>query len=856
MCASLPQRSTLAFNCLASAARCCVLVPTTLHKHKGSETACFKSTVLIYLLSSPFFFFVFLLFSSLYLCRFPSLLLTSSLSAMSSTTASDTEMSVSPCIDDDSPMIQNNLSQAPSDDDLEHYETVSRLHQFQADLKQSVLPGVSKATEAALVRLARAAGHKTINDFEPLHLFSDHDFYRQSVELLPIMWHTHATLPLSERGFTQLAANAISLQSPIVASSTASVKTSTQPLNHPQLAKVVTDEDRQEAFRRINMMCGAYTYVTEMLKLDCLDEGIAPQHFGHGFVSSLISRLRAPLTPKEEAPWIRNMIHAIYARFVPLRAGICAMFARSLSEYRVHQKMVTGISELLQVYAAIVRGFRTPLAAHHTNFLDNVIMPLHDPHESINELTPALQPFHQALTYVLVGFLEKDASLVQTMVPRIMRACPSTLNSNTKKEVLLLHAIEKIVEFSDVHTFSVFARRLSEYLAKCSSSLHARLAEKALMMWKNDAFVSRVVQDPSNRAVFFPCLFRSLLAKPSWNKTVNRMRGNVLRLLHQRDTELFAKLSDKYWGTSNSEGTARTIEFIDQYLQVREAPDAVQPDVDEFEDETLLDHIQDSEMSIDSADVTQSDTKEDSASATTPMVDADVKSVHRPEYMTGVPKRLGRVTYFDFVFGHTLGDGSFACVRYAKKIKRGLSVSKWKEYAIKVIDRDLIVKQKYEENIKAEIRIMTQLAHPNIARLLAVCNSENHIYLVLEFAKKGDLFSHIHKLGSLDVPSARFVLAEVLAGLAFMHRCGIVFGDLKPENVLIMHNGHAKVCVSYKKTLFALLSYFCFVCSSTELTPFLFRTFPLSHFLLMFFLSFISSHPHRAASLLHLAIIF
>jgi serine/threonine protein kinase len=152
-----------------------------------------------------------------------------------------------------------------------------------------------------------------------------------------------------------------------------------------------------------------------------------------------------------------------------------------------------------------------------------------------------------------------------------------------------------------------------------------------------------------------------------------------------------------------------------------------------------------------------------------------------------------RVKYSDFVFGHLLGEGSFAQVRYAKWIQRGQLPSAWPEFAVKILSKELVAAQHYEANLAREIRIMHRLAHENINRLVGLCENATNTYLVLEYAPKGDLHSLIASLGSLDVPSVRFVAAEILRALEEIHRNEIVYVDLKPENVLVHSSGHIKL---------------------------------------------------------------
>ena len=67
------------------------------------------------------------------------------------------------------------------------------------------------------------------------------------------------------------------------------------------------------------------------------------------------------------------------------------------------------------------------------------------------------------------------------------------------------------------------------------------------------------------------------------------------------------------------------------------------------------------------------------------------------------------------------------------------------------------------------------------------------VYLVLEYAPNGDLHTHIVHHGSLDEECTRFVLGQVIAALTAVHDIGFVYGDLKPENVVITQSGHIKL---------------------------------------------------------------
>lgn len=67
----------------------------------------------------------------------------------------------------------------------------------------------------------------------------------------------------------------------------------------------------------------------------------------------------------------------------------------------------------------------------------------------------------------------------------------------------------------------------------------------------------------------------------------------------------------------------------------------------------------------------------------------------------------------------------------------------------------------YEPAVRREIAILRQLKHPGVARLVSSFKWRDDVYLLLEFAARGDLHSLLRRYGSLDLPNARFIFAEV-----------------------------------------------------------------------------------------------
>uniref|UniRef100_A0ACD5W0F1 Uncharacterized protein n=1 Tax=Avena sativa TaxID=4498 RepID=A0ACD5W0F1_AVESA len=108
----------------------------------------------------------------------------------------------------------------------------------------------------------------------------------------------------------------------------------------------------------------------------------------------------------------------------------------------------------------------------------------------------------------------------------------------------------------------------------------------------------------------------------------------------------------------------------------------------------------------------------------------------------GPLRRVGK-----YEVGRTIGEGTFAKVKFAQNTETGESV------AMKVLDRSSILKHNMVDQIKREISIMKLVRHPNVVRLHEVLASRKKIFIILEFITGGELFDKI------TVSSSKLVLS-------------------------------------------------------------------------------------------------
>jgi len=158
------------------------------------------------------------------------------------------------------------------------------------------------------------------------------------------------------------------------------------------------------------------------------------------------------------------------------------------------------------------------------------------------------------------------------------------------------------------------------------------------------------------------------------------------------------------------------------------------------------------------------------------------------------PTLLPLLKFHQLVFGaEDLAAGAFSVVRYARTIIKEKTQSQWPEYAVKVINTTTIQEHGYEASVNREICILKMLSHPNIARMVSAFRWRDGAYLVLEYAAKGDLHTILVQQGALPEATVRFFTGETIAALVAIHEIGFVYGDLKPENIVITSTNHAKL---------------------------------------------------------------
>ena len=146
-----------------------------------------------------------------------------------------------------------------------------------------------------------------------------------------------------------------------------------------------------------------------------------------------------------------------------------------------------------------------------------------------------------------------------------------------------------------------------------------------------------------------------------------------------------------------------------------------------------------------------------------------------------------RITPASFVCLAILGRGSFGEVYLVQHINNK------EKYAMKVLRKERMMAQNLLKYAIAERNVLSLSHHPFIVKLNFAFQTSTKLFLLLEYCPNGDLGKHLLFEKRFSEQRAKFYICEVLLALEDLHKRGIIFRDLKPDNVVLDDKGHCKL---------------------------------------------------------------
>uniref|UniRef100_A0A5K3FGM4 Serine/threonine protein phosphatase 2A regulatory subunit n=1 Tax=Mesocestoides corti TaxID=53468 RepID=A0A5K3FGM4_MESCO len=275
------------------------------------------------------------------------------------------------------------------------------------------------------------------------------------------------------------------------------------PPSNPSGAEFDPEEDEPTLEASWPHLQLVYEFLLRFVESPEFQPNVAKRYIDQRFVLQLLELFDSE-DPRER-DLVKTIMHRIYGKFLFLRSYIRRQFSNVFYKFIYETERHNGISEMLEILGSIINGFAVPLKAEHKTYLMRVLIPLHK--------VKSLSVYHAQLAYCVVQYLDKDPSLTEQIVLGLLKYWPKM---HSPKEVMFLNELEEILDVMDATEFKKIIKPLFTQLAKCVSSPHFQVAERALYLWSNEYILSLMTDNvESILPIMFPALYRT---KQHWNK--------------------------------------------------------------------------------------------------------------------------------------------------------------------------------------------------------------------------------------------------------------------------------------------------------------------------------------------------
>ncbi|KAJ6233718.1 ribosomal protein S6 KINASE [Anaeramoeba flamelloides] len=150
-------------------------------------------------------------------------------------------------------------------------------------------------------------------------------------------------------------------------------------------------------------------------------------------------------------------------------------------------------------------------------------------------------------------------------------------------------------------------------------------------------------------------------------------------------------------------------------------------------------------------------------------------------------QKTDKVSVKDFKVLSVIGKGSDGKVLLVKELHSG------KLFAMKTIKKSILADHEQVRQTMSERNVLMRVRHPFLVGLKYSFQTEEKLYMVLDYAPGGELFFHLRNSKFFTESRTCLYAAEIILGLEHLHKMDIVYRDLKPENILLDKHGHIKI---------------------------------------------------------------
>lgn len=275
-----------------------------------------------------------------------------------------------------------------------------------------------------------------------------------------------------------------------------------------------------------------YNLLIRFIDSNQFDANRAKPYINNNFVVKLLELFESE-DPRER-DYLKTILHRIYSRFLNLRSYIRRQINNIFFSFIYESEYHNGVADLLEILGSIINGFVVPLKDEHKMFLLKVLMPLHK--------VRTLSAYHAQLAYCIVQFIEKDHSLTEPVVNRLLRYWPKV---HSTKEVMFLNEVEEILDIIEPSEFQKIMVVLFRQIGRCIRSNQFQVAERVLYFWNNEYILS-LIND--NVQTVLPIVFPALYIDPNahWNKTIHGLIYNAIKLSTEMNQKLFHELAQQH----------------------------------------------------------------------------------------------------------------------------------------------------------------------------------------------------------------------------------------------------------------------------------------------------------------------